>query len=154
MLVKSAFWLLVLSSVYSFGQPSNDPIGVVLEALSDPCGRFTEESIVYLEANSWETLAYWIPNEKPDRSQVQEAVADVYRWNNGVFEGFVYNQNIGERQKIKGRYKVVDSRIKLFMNASLKEFDSWTICYLDANYLVLDMGDLKVFLVPPDQDPF
>lgn len=130
-----------------------DPAEVVLKILStDPL--FGKDSIsVHLEAHSWESLAYWDSGAKADRSQLSEAVPDVYRFRDGAFYLTLFAKEERDKRRISGGYQLKGDRLFFYSKSNRILLDSWTIHYLNADYLAVDMDGLRVFFVAPDHEP-
>ena len=109
-----------------------------------------------LESGPWEALAYLDPGSLSDSNAVrktadellQEAVPDVYHFSNGLLrlEPFSGTPSPPAAAPIEVFYALQDRILVLTGTQNGPERDRWTIHYLDAHYLVLDMGDLRLFL--------
>ena len=132
---------------------NEDPAEVVLKLLStDP--PFARDSIsAHLQGHSWESLAYWDSGAKADRSQLSEAVPDVYRFRDGAFDLLLFAKEERDKRRISGVYQLEGNRLLFYSASDRTLLDSWTIHYLNADYLAVDMEGLRVFFVAPDQDP-
>jgi hypothetical protein len=128
----------------------DDPAEVVLKLLStNP--HFARDSIsVHLEGHSWESLAYWESGTKADRSQLSEAVPDIYRFKDGAFDLLLFAKEERDKRRISGVYQLKGDRLLFYSVSDRTLLDSWTIHYLNADYLAVDMDGLRVFFVAPD----
>ena len=137
-----------------FGQAQKeDPAEVVLKLLSTASPFARDSMTIHLEAHSWESLADWDSGTEAERAQLFEAVPDVYRFKNGTFDLLLFAQEEGERRRISGVYQLTEDRLLFYDKSNRTLLDSWTIRFLDAHYLAVDMDGLRVFFVAPDQDP-
>ena len=143
---------VLLLPVLGYSQKENST-DMVLKLLSTD-SPFTMDSIsVHLEAHSWESLAYWDSGVKADRSQLFEAVPDVYRFVDGAFDLLLFAKEERDKRRVSGVYQLKGDRLLLYGASDRTLLDSWRIHYLSADYLAVDMDGLRVFFVTPDQDP-
>jgi hypothetical protein len=131
-----------------------DPAQVVLDILSEAHSSDNPLEFDFLKGRSWEMLAYWNPESPATKDELFEAVPDVYRFENGKLKGRVLTDLNSDPIVISGHYSRSGNTLTLFKESGGMAADKWVILYLDEKYLALDMGDLRVFLVPPDNDPF
>jgi len=129
------------------------PIDRVLKVLSSPATQLPKNAISILEGHSWEAIAYWDPGTEAIGENLFESVPDVYYFNSGTFKIFLQTQG-GNPQRINGQYTLFGSEIQIFKKEEKEIIDRWHILYLSSEYLALDLGDMHVFFVLPDNDPF
>lgn len=104
-------------------------------------------STFQLTSGAWEALSYIEEGKiEYNKDDLLEAVPDYYSFEkNSATIKFVNPNNVEEYgTKFTVNYRVEGAKIILLDNEN-KERDSWTILYLDNNYLALDMGELRVF---------
>lgn len=133
---------------------SEEPAKLVLELLAADSTQWPENAKALLSEQSWESLAYWDPGTPRKIEQLFEAVPDVYRFEQDAFRVRFFQAPKG-RELIQGKYRLEDETWIVFTDGSGgRELDRWKLLYLDRNYLAVDMDGLRVFFVPPDNDPF
>ncbi|MDZ7848190.1 MAG: hypothetical protein U5L96_16365 [Owenweeksia sp.] len=79
---------------------------------------------------------------------LREAVPDYYHFEEGLLTLKLINpENYNEYgATVQAPYRLVnEKRIVLLDPNTGEQKDKWDVIYLDANYLALDMGDLRVF---------
>jgi|GEM_PF-2054801 len=144
---------LFLFGSFKLNAQEEQPIDKVLKVLSSPSSAMPEKAISILESHSWEAIAYWDPGTEAIVTNLFEAVPDVYRFDRGNFKIFLQTQG-GKPQTVNGKYTLFGSEIQLFKKDQNEIIDRWKVLFLSNEYLALDMGDLHVFFVLPDNDPF
>lgn len=149
-----SFLLAISSCILSAQEAQEEPAQVVLNLLSGkvPLNRDSIETC--LKAHSWESLAYWDSGLELSKSNLFEAVPDVYRFDDTGFQLLLFSEDPANRQPIKGGYVIKEDQLEFVKKRTNEVIDTWTILYVDRNYLAVDMDGLRVFLVPPDNDPF
>lgn len=102
-----------------------------------------------LRQGAWEALAYLDMEQtfNPQEEDLQEAVPDYYRFSaEGLLFKLIdpndYNQ-YGHQGKLQ--YKWEGAEILILSGDGKTIKDRWQLLYLDANYLALQMGGLRVF---------
>ncbi len=151
-----SLWLLFgLFTAQLHAQDSiEDPAKLVLTLLNDSASSVIKDAETLLTAHSWESLAYWDSGTPSNRENLYEAVPDVYRFQEGMFDLILYQQDAPSGQKIKGHYRLDGNQLMLLDQNGFEVLDRWRIHYLDKHYLAVDMDGLRVFFVAPDNDPF
>lgn len=149
--MRMFFLLLALSSAGLFAQPTaEEAIDQVFGILS---GRDTAslpaDARAALQKNAWEALAY-LPISPSGESRVedlQEAVPDYYRF---IGDQLLLKLIDPEDHNRYGSEFTVNYRLKkreltLLDPRTGAQRDQWVVLYLDAEYLALEMGDLRLF---------
>lgn len=103
-----------------------------------------------LMLGAWESLAYidMTQSFQINEESLQEAVPDYYQFKaNKLYFQLINPQNHNE-YGYQGQlhYVVEGEQISLRDLKTKEEKDRWQIIYLDANYLALEMDQLRVFL--------
>lgn len=137
--------------ISSFGQQSPDPDKVIREVYEVLAGRrdYSKEDLLKnLQRGAWEALSYVAESESITIEDLSEAVPDYYRFkekeaivkliNPSNYNEYGLEATIPYKVTAEGEIRLVDSKTGV-----VKE--KWKIIYLDANYLALDMGELRVF---------
>ncbi|GEM_PF-777568 len=154
--------LMLLSFTPTWAQVDGDPEAIspkeaitkVFEVLSKQEGRLpasADSTNVLLQKGAWEALAYVNAAGKDSltKADLQEAVPDYYRfYKNQLLLKLINQDNYNEYG--------TEASVPYFCNGKVISIldpdtgaakDKWTILYLDAYYLALDYGDLRVFFV-------
>ncbi|MBI1316952.1 hypothetical protein GC167_08870 [bacterium] len=152
-------WLCVMGSWEVRAQEPENPVDRVYQMLIAPPYPIEGSVISLLENGPWEALAYLDPGRIPETHAtqgppgdlLQEAVPDLYHFSGGMLrlEPFSGANSKGESRPIEVYYTLVERALVLASTPNGPERDRWTIHYLNAHYLVLDMGDLRLFLTHP-----
>ncbi len=109
-----------------------------------------------LTSGAWESLSYLNEtNESYEPGDLQEAVPDYYHFMaEKVIIRLINQSNYNEYgMELEISYRLHKGHIELLDGKTKALKDRWEIMYLDANYLALDMGDLRVFFThTPNQE--
>lgn len=153
--------LFILLSFAAFGQElsGDQAITKVYNILSGAEKAVPEADLCdsLLRLGAWEALAYLDVEQtfNPQEEDLHEAVPDYYRFSvEGLLFKLIdpndYNQ-YGHQGKLKYKWEGAEILILSVDGKTIK--DRWQLLYLDANYLALQMGGLRVFFThTPIQD--
>tara|TARA_R110000850_G_scaffold136812_2_gene257988 strand:- start:1105 stop:1569 length:465 start_codon:yes stop_codon:yes gene_type:complete len=135
----------------SFGQEVTDPDKVIREVYEVLAGRRDynrQELLKNLQRGAWEALSYVTDSDSIVMEDLSEAVPDYYRFrekeaivkliNPSNYNEYGLEATIPYKVTAEGEIELIDTK-----TGGVKE--KWKIIYLDANYLALDMGELRVF---------
>ncbi len=153
------FALLTVFGVRCFelsAQPQADPVALVVSLMSGEFAPLPENAIQVLESAPWEALAYADTATLAkvggvDAERLQEAVPDVYHFSAGVLSLKPFNPDPSANPNgpIEVFYRQSGRHIILSAEPGGEEIDRWGVHYLDSHYLILDFGDLRLFLSHP-----
>jgi hypothetical protein len=137
-------------------QAENDPVALVVSLMSGKPVALPANARQVLEALPWEALAYadtaTLANVQGiEAERLQEAVPDVYQFSAGILSLTPYQQESSSNSSgpIEVYYRQIDRYIVLSASPNGEEIDRWSVHYLDENYLILDFGELRLFLSHP-----
>ena len=139
----------IIPQVYCQKDPVQEVFEQVLNTLTITKPELPENKAMYLQKTSWEALSYMVEKEGGYTTEdLLEAVPDYYHFLDGTVIVKLINpkDNNSYGLEMELSYKVQAGEILLFDKQNRLK-DSWRILYLDANYMALDMGDLRVFFV-------
>lgn len=119
----------------------------VLRALRLTRPSLPEQPEEALTAGGWEALAYLNQEVMNTSDGLEEAVPDVYRFEEGHFTVQLAATS-GEGQELSGDYQLDEKGfIKLSKTGGKEVISTWRIWYLDSRYLVLEVEGLRLFLI-------
>lgn len=122
--------------------------------LQKPAIAGNADSLIQLGA--WEALSYLEEGESLTKDDLQEAVPDYYQFfKTNVLVKLINPKNTNEYGvEARPLYRLTASgQIELLKPNVLKPVQTWQIIYLDAHYMALEMGGLRVFFThsPPQE---
>ncbi len=142
---------VALVPTISFGQEVTDPDKVIREVYEVLAGIRTYDK-TQLKANltkgAWEALSYVEETDSIVMEDLSEAVPDYYRFkeNDAIVKLINPSDYNVYGMEATIPYRVTsDGEIQLINTKNGTVRNNWKIIYLDANYLALDMGELRVF---------
>lgn len=109
-----------------------------------------EGAVKNLSRGAWEALSYLEEADTLKIENLKEAVADYYHFKSGLLylklidpksqEDYGLQMTVPYLLNKAGEVELMDAKTG-------KVKDRWKILYLDATYLALDVGDLRVFFI-------
>jgi hypothetical protein len=141
-----ALGLIITLSFSTIAQSQDSAIYVVLKALTADEPSVSPPVKDLLISGEWEALAYWEMGTPKELTSLNEAVGDLYTFNDDfTFLMKLIDPNdshqIGTR--ISGKYRIED-RIITMIAKNGKSMDA-EIRFLDRLYLILEMDGLRIF---------
>lgn len=141
---------LLFLSIVSYGQSeyADSVMTTVLNALTTEQRKLSEPADSLLELGAWEALAYWDTRDDKSVESLHEAVGDRYAFSDGRFVIQLIDPN-NPRQlgmKVEGFYERVRYRVEFHKTADSGPIMAFEIWYLDKNYMVIQMDELRIFL--------
>ena len=132
-------------------QPTEEGQKVIQQVFDALSGKnaVVEKMAENLQKEAWEALAYLEETDSLSVKNLREAVPDYYNFNEEelILKLIDPEDNNQYAVEIIATYRLTqDQHIELRDMSGEKLKDRWKIIYLDANYLALDMGDLRLFL--------
>ena len=138
--------LFLFVGVCELNAQSDSVILIVLNSLTNKEVHISQPTDKHLQNYSWEALAYWDMQTPKDMGSLNEAVGDMYQFNqDNSFEIRLINPEDDHKVglTIKGSYILSDGELTLISERG-KEMN-WKIHFLDTNYLILENDGLRIF---------
>jgi hypothetical protein len=144
--IRTAILLCLLCHI-SFAQATaEEALQKVYTTLSLQTPQIHGDTATLLQRGAWEALSYLEPASAQSVDDLQEAVPDYYHfYSSEVRIKLINPENSNEYgMDIQISYRIsADAKIQLLKDGRIQQ--QWQLLYLDANYMALEMGDLRVF---------
>lgn len=127
----------------------------VLKLLRSNQVQLSKTPMEELAADRWEALAYWDTDTLAGSNELEEAVPDWYQfYRDDTFDLLLVDpRNAGQaRQVVSGRFFLDNNQLKIIPLNKNEVVDQWTIYYLDAHYLVMEIDGLRVLFIHPSKE--
>lgn len=126
-------------------QTQDSTLYIVFNALTATQTTIHGDVEKLLSKASWEALAYWETTSPKEVAYMQEAVADQYTFNAGNFNITLRDPNNASQylKPILGSYTLNNNLLQLQSDAGKTIL--MKLIYLDTNYLVLEIDDMRLF---------
>ena len=117
----------------------------VFQALTTDQINVSEDINKHLVGPEWEALAYWETHSEKKLENMFEAVGDIYQFQPTSFVIKLRNpENPREfLSAITGSYRLEENT--LILKSQSGNYMDMRITYLDKNYLVLELEDMRIF---------